>query len=95
MPKNKVKEPLNEKVISYTMQPDVRESLEEIMKIEGHATMHKAINACILQRKTMREAISETQDECTRLIQELYDSKLMVKEFIKSLRLLDKHTKTS
>lgn len=83
------------KVISYTMQPEVHEALSEIMKSEGINTMHKAINACILQRQTMRDSINQQTLEIQELARDRYRIQSNANNLIHALREMDKHTKTS
>jgi hypothetical protein len=94
MPRKK-KVDIQTKSIAYNMQPDVYEALEEIMKKEGHTTMHKAINACILQRKTIREALKKNEDELHKSLNDNHSIKEVIASLVGALRVMDKYTKTS
>lgn len=82
------------RVMTYTMQPEVVEALEKIIKLEGHSTMHKAINACILQRQKMREA----SDDLENKLRSVQNSKESIESHLTKLsqfnEFLSKHTKT-
>jgi butyrate kinase len=82
------------RVMTYTMQPEVVEALEEIIKLEGHSTIHKAINACILQRQKMREASDELEKQLISVQNSKLSIEIQLTKLAQFQAFLAKHTKT-
>lgn len=87
------KKTYSKKVISYTMQPDVVEAIEKIMKDEGRKTIHSAINACVLQRNSIRISLSNREDECIILGNENRELKDLIGSYAMVMEKLMQYTK--
>lgn len=86
---------VEKKIISYTMQPDVVEALENIMKSEGINTMHKAINTCILQRTMTLEVNKNIREFALSMQRDLDHYEDAAKDLTSAIKRLSKHTKRS
>lgn len=95
MKKRTPKKTYSKKVISYTMQPDVVEALENIMKNEDLNTIHKAINTCILQRAMTLEVNRNLSEVSLQMQRELDHYKDASEDLTSALTRLSKHTKRS
>lgn len=83
------------KAISYNIQPEVNDALSVIMQRRGINTITKAINYCIVTHLPLAEKLSDTENKLTEALQANYSVSDVIGTFIRTLRLMDKHTKTS
>lgn len=91
MPRKKkepAKKKYSQKTISYTMPPDVVESIEKIMSTYGEKTMSKTIGMCVLNFHSQRERIKELQDELYKVKATFSSNKQNVRNFVSAFHNL-------
>jgi hypothetical protein len=83
------------KVMSYIIQPEVMEALEDIMKEQGYKTMSKAITVSVLSHRHLHQRLKEEESAAAKLFHEKMAIESQLTKFVQFLDYVKKHTKTS
>jgi hypothetical protein len=82
-----------ERRFTYQLTKDVSDAIELIMKEEGYNTMTSALNACILERKRLKDALREEEAASNKLQREKNAIEHEMTSFVRFLDYVQKHTK--